>query len=206
MSERLTILDYGLGNLHSVVKSVQYVGATAHVATDGRDLKRANRVILPGVGAFSDGLEGLRQRGMVDPLLEHASRGKPLLGICLGMQLLLSESTEFGTVDGLGIIPGRVERISNSQVRVPHVGWGRLLPARDWANSPLASTESGAWAYFVHSYHALPDAMDCVIATVRYGPIVITAGVHSENVTGLQFHPEKSGQVGLDILQQFCSS
>jgi glutamine amidotransferase len=205
MKPRVTIVDYGLGNLHSVTKALMQVGADVALAETGADIARAERLVLPGVGAFADGMAGLRARDQVEPLREHARRGRALLGICLGAQLLLSESEEFGRHEGLGIIPGRVLRIPAAQVKVPFVGWGRLEApgGRTWAGTLLAESPAGTWAYFVHSFHAVPENPADICAVTRYGPHPITAAVARGSVTGLQFHPEKSGHTGLAMLRHF---
>jgi len=202
---KVTVIDYGLGNLHSVVKGLTHVGATVAIAERGDDLAGCGHVVLPGVGAFGDGIRGLRDRGFIEPLRAHAAAGNPLIGICLGMQLLLDSSEEFGEHAGLGIIPGRVARIPGAGVKVPQVGWNRLQPARPWVGTCLSGSPLGTWAYFVHSYHALPTRAGDVLATVRYGAQQITAAIGSGSVTGFQFHPEKSGQAGLDMLAAYIA-
>lgn len=203
MSLAVTVVDYGLGNLHSVIKALSHLGATVAVAEDGAALAGAERVLVPGVGAFADGMAGFQQRGQIEALRAHAAAGRPMAGICLGAQLLLDESDEFGVHAGLGIIPGRVERIPSAGVKVPHVGWNRLEPAAPWAGSPLAGTVPGAWGYFVHSFHMVPRHPADVLAVTRHGPHLITAAVRRGSVTGFQYHPEKSGQAGLAQLEAF---
>lgn len=203
----VTVVDYGLGNLHSVIKALAHVGATVAVAEDAAGIAAAERLVLPGVGAFADGMAGLAARGQVEALRAYAAAGRPLAGICLGAQLLLGESDEFGRHAGLGIIPGRVALIPSAGVKVPHVGWNRLRPGpAGWAGSALAGTAPGTWAYFVHSYHMLPDDPAAVLATAAHGPHVITAAVRRGAITGFQFHPEKSGQAGLAMLAAFLTT
>lgn len=203
MTTTVTVVDYGLGNLHSVIKALTHLGAQVAVAEDGAGLAGATLVLLPGVGAFADGMAGLERRGHVAALRAHAAAGRPLAGICLGAQLLLDASDEFGDHAGLGIIPGRVVRIPSAGVKVPHVGWNRLEPAGPWTGTPLAGTAPGAWGYFVHSFHMVPrDAAD-VLAVTRHGPHVITAAVRRGACIGFQYHPEKSGQAGLAQLGAF---
>jgi glutamine amidotransferase len=200
----VTIIDYGLGNLHSVINALHHVGAEVAVAEDAVGVRAAERLILPGVGAFADGMKGLTQRGQADAIRTKVASGTPLLGICLGMQLLFDESEEFGLHRGLGVIGGRVARIPNEGVKVPHVGWNRLEPVAAWDASPLAGTASGEWAYFVHSYRALATDPKHLIAESPYGPHRIAAAVAAGSVTGFQFHPEKSGLAGLGMLARFC--
>jgi imidazole glycerol-phosphate synthase subunit HisH len=208
MSPRVTIVDYGLGNLHSVANALTHLGATVDYAEDGKAIAAAERLILPGVGAFADGMRNLGERGQVQALRAFAVSGRPFIGICLGMQLLFDESDEFGTHAGLGIIPGRVERIPAEGVKVPHVGWNRLQPARDgaWANSLLSGTEAGTYAYFVHSFAAKPRDPAHLLAVATYGPHRLTAAVQMGTVTGFQYHPEKSGAAGLAMLRAFLAA
>lgn len=205
MKPVVTVVDYGLGNLHSVINALVRTGAEVQVAGSGAEVDKAKLLVLPGVGAFSDGMAGLRARGQVEALRAYAASGRPLLGICLGKQLLLSQSEEFGVHEGLGIIPGRVVMIPSSGVKVPFVGWGRLQPpaGRDWEGTVLQATSPGTWAYFVHSYHAVPENPRDICACTGYGPHQITAAIARGHVTGLQFHPEKSGPAGLAMLEQF---
>lgn len=207
MSTSVTVVDYGLGNLHSVINALHHLGATVTVAENGAAVLAAERLIVPGVGAFADGMAGLSRREQVTAIRQFAASDRPLAGICLGAQLLLSESDEFGRHPGLGIIPGRVVMIPTTGVKVPHVGWNRLaLPdGGSWAGSPLAITPAGTWTYFVHSYHMVPDQAQHLLAVTRHGPHAVTAAVRMGKVTGFQFHPEKSGQVGLAMLQQFLN-
>jgi glutamine amidotransferase len=207
MKPRASVVDYGLGNLHSVIKALAFVGAEVDVAADGASVARAERLVLPGVGAFADGMAGLHGRGQVEALRKFAASGRPLVGICLGAQLLLGGSEEFGQHEGLGIIPGRVAMIPAGEAKLPHVGWGRLQPpaGRAWENTLLAGTAPGTWAYFVHSLHCVPSDAAAVLAIVRHGPHELTAVLRRDNVTGFQFHPEKSGQQGLAILRSFVS-
>lgn len=205
MKPRVTVVDYGRGNLHSVLKALAHVGADISVAEDGAALAEAERVVLPGVGAFSDGMTALGERGHVDALRRHAAAGRPLAGICLGLQFLFDESDEFGPNPGLGLIPGRVVRVPGEGVKVPHVGWSRLHapPARSWSGTALDGAADGMWAYFLHSYHAIPaDARD-ILADCRHGAHTLTAAVSRGSVVGFQFHPEKSGEAGLALLSRF---
>jgi glutamine amidotransferase len=202
---KIAIVDYGLGNLHSVEKALAYLGAEVVMAESGALLADADKIVLPGVGAFRDGMSGLQARGHVEALQAAAAAYKPILGICLGAQLLLSESEEFGRTRGLGLIPGRVVKIPAEGIKVPHVGWARLQPAQNgcWTSGVLRHTPELMWAYFVHSYHMVPVEAADVAATVVSGPHTITAAVCRGAITGLQFHPEKSGQPGLDMIKAF---
>lgn len=202
----LAIVDYGVGNLFSLTCSLRAVGVEAEVTGDEAVLARADRVILPGVGAFGDAAQALRRTGLDRAVLREAETGKPLLGICLGMQLLLDYSTEYGRHRGLGLIPGSVQSIRPvvpAQYKVPHMGWNALHFPRERPVSPLFRyIREGECVYFVHSY-AGTDCEAHTIATAEYGP-ELTAAVARDNVYGVQFHPEKSGPVGLNILKAFC--
>lgn len=202
----IAIIDYGVGNLFSLKSSLSVIGAEAVVTRDKDVLDRADHIILPGVGAFGDAADRLRETGMFREVLEQASSGKPLLGICLGMQLLLERSFEYGEHQGLGLIPGEVRPIRPvipEKLDVPHMGWNGLNFPEDQPRSPIfADLDEGSHVYFVHSYAGF-DCGTCCTATAEYGP-KLTAAVQKDNVFGTQFHPEKSGEVGLKILKAFC--
>jgi glutamine amidotransferase len=195
----IVIVDYGVGNLRSVQKALELVGAAAIVSDDLAALDAAQGVILPGVGAFGDGMDNLVARQLVDPVLRQVQAGKPLLGICLGMQLLFEESEEMGRHQGLGLLPGRVVRFPDSNLKVPHIGWNQLLGTR---GEVLQGIQDGAYAYFVHSYYALPDDPADVLATTEYG-LEFASVVGRGKILGAQFHPEKSQEVGLQLLENF---
>lgn len=202
----IAIIDYGVGNLFSLKASLNFIGAETKVTGDREEIKRADRIILPGVGAFEDAMAKLDASGLAEAVKEEASSGKPLLGICLGMQLLFDESMEYGRHKGLGLIKGRVCSIDEEfreqgidGLKVPHIGWN-ALSFRE--GEPLFSnTEQGDCVYYVHSFYAA-DCDESTIATSEYG-ITVTGAVRSGNVYGTQFHPEKSGDVGLGILRAF---
>jgi glutamine amidotransferase len=200
----IAIIDYGVGNLFSLKSSFAAIGAEARVTSHPEDLAAADRIILPGVGAFGDAAEKLRRAGMDQAVLEQVSAGKPLLGICLGMQLLLEESLEYGTHAGLGLIPGQVRPISEvipADYKIPHIGWNAL----QFCGEPsrlFSRISEGDAVYFVHSFQATGCAAH-TIACAEYGA-PLTAAVAKENVFGCQFHPEKSGDVGMKILQAYC--
>lgn len=210
MSDRVTIVDYGIGNLLSVARALEHVGAEVNVSTSAAEIQAADRLFLPGVGAFRDGMRGLAEAGKVDPVLEFAASGRPMMGICLGMQMLASESLEFGTHAGLGLIPGRVVPIPSADLagkplRTPHIGWADLIlrhEDRD-RDDAFAGMMPGKAVYLVHSYHMLPDDPAAVLAETDHGGHRVTAAVQSANIVGCQFHPEKSGKVGLELLSAF---
>ena len=198
----IAIVDYGVGNLFSLKSSFAAIGAEVTVTADPEVIRAADKIILPGVGAFEDAAKKLRASGLDTVLKEQAAAGKPLMGICLGMQLLFDKSYEYGEHEGLGLIPGVVRPIAEvapAGYKIPHIGWNALHFQKE---SPLFSNiREGDCVYFVHSYYAADCDAD-VIATAEYGP-ELTAAVARGNVYGCQFHPEKSGNVGLAILKAF---
>ena len=199
----IAIVNYGVGNLFSLSSSFAAIGQDVCVTSSPADLKAAERVILPGVGAFEDAAHKLFASGLARPLLDEAAAGKPVLGICLGMQLLFTKSYEFGEHDGLNLIPGSVRPISEiipEGLKIPQMGWNALHLTQ--GGGVFANTHEGEHVYFVHSYSARCEAK-YITATTNYGAD-LTAAVQCGNVYGVQFHPEKSGSVGLDILRAFC--
>lgn len=199
----IAIIDYGVGNLFSVQSSFAAIGAEAVVTSDPEVIRAADRILLPGVGAYRDAAQKLRDSGMGDLVREQAASGKPVMGICLGMQLLFEKSYEFGEYEGLGLLKGSVRPIRDvapADYKVPHIGWNALNLQK--SHPLLKYVLEGDCVYFVHSYYAT-DCADAVIATTEYGA-PITAAVAQGNVCGCQFHPEKSGMVGLSILKAFC--
>ncbi|GIP40275.1 imidazole glycerol phosphate synthase subunit HisH [Paenibacillus sp. J31TS4] len=196
----IAIIDYGMGNLHSVSKAVERLGWEAEVTSDPAHILGADGVILPGVGAFGDAMRELSESGLADVVRQAAASGKPLLGICLGMQLLFGESEEHGQHEGLGILPGRAMRFAG-EYKVPHMGWNRLAFRQD---SPLFEGLEEGYVYFVHSYHVKPDDESVLLAVTDYYQPV-TAIVGRGRVFGMQFHPEKSGDVGMRLLANFLS-
>jgi glutamine amidotransferase len=202
----IAIVDYGVGNLRSVQKALERAGATAVVSGDPAALDAARGVVLPGVGAFGDGMANLRARQLVAPILRQVAQAKPFLGICLGMQLLFDESEEMGLHRGLGLLPGRVVRFAEDDLKVPHVGWNQLrIPPHALGSAGgrlLDGIASGAYAYFVHSYYVAPAGPDDVLATADYG-VEFAAVVGRDRVWGAQFHPEKSQEIGLRLLANF---
>ena len=199
----IAIIDYGVGNLFSLESSFAAIGAEVTVTADPSILRQADKLLLPGVGAFEDAAKKLRQSGLDDLIKELAAEGKPLLGICLGMQLLFDESYEYGCHKGLGLIPGGVKPIADvipKDLKIPHIGWNALLFQKD---CPIfREIKEGDCVYFVHSFYAT-SCEDFTVATAEYG-VPLTAAVAKDNIYGCQFHPEKSGAVGLKILKAFA--
>lgn len=200
----IAIIDYGVGNLFSLKSSFAAIGAEAVVTADPAVIDAADRIILPGVGAFEDAARKLRDSGMADIVRQQAAAGKPIMGICLGMQLLFDKSYEYGEHQGLGLIPGAVRPIRDvipADLKVPHIGWNALTFVGE-KSALFKYLNEGDCVYFVHSYYAA-DCGDAVTATAEYGA-PLTASVEKGNVYGCQFHPEKSGKAGLSILKAFC--
>ena len=202
----IAIIDYGVGNLFSLSSSFKSIGADTIVTGDPEIIKKAEKLVLPGVGAFRDAAEKLRQSGLDKVIVEETKKGKPLMGICLGMQMLFEKSLEYGEHQGLGLIPGAVipmKPVIPAEVKVPHIGWNGLIFPEDRPKSKLFKyLENGDHMYFVHSYYAA-DCEDFVSSKTEYGAL-LTASAENGNVYGVQFHPEKSGEKGLSILKAFC--
>lgn len=206
----VTIIDYGVGNLTSVRNAFQSIGVPARTVENTRDVQDPGLLVLPGVGAFSHCMEEITRRGFRDFLIDYSLSGKPLLGICVGMQVLFEESSEFGATAGLGVMPGRISRLEASvngtdRVKVPHVGWAPLEPSRAWELTVLDGLDSRAYYYFVHSY-ALRSTPPETLAHVSHGPAVCGAVVGSGMTVGSQFHPERSGPAGLDFLRTIVTN
>lgn len=200
----IAIVNYGLGNLHSVKKAVEFVGGKAFVTDDAKSIIQADKIILPGVGAFQDGMDGLESRGLVTPIIEAANAGKLFLGICLGMQLLFEESEEQGHHIGLGLIEGKVKFFDQPDIKVPQIGWNQLqIQNKDTVL--LQGIENGDYVYFNHGYYCEPLNPAYVIASTDYGT-EFAASVQKHNLFGVQFHPEKSQSIGLKILKNFVEN
>lgn len=202
----IAIIDYGVGNLFSLKSSFAFINEEAVVTGDKKTIEKCDRIILPGVGAFADAAMKLEASGLGEVVREQAEAGKPILGICLGMQLLFDKSYEYGEHRGLGLINGSVKPIAEAvdkDLKIPHIGWNSLIFPKDREKSPLYKyTGEGDFVYFVHSFYAA-DCDESVTALTEYGAM-LTASVQNKNVYGAQFHPEKSGNVGLGILKAFC--
>lgn len=207
----VTVIDYGVGNLLSVQRGLEHCGAKVILTANPEKILAAKRVVLPGVGAFTNAMQALENLGLVAVIREVAQHKTPLLGICLGMQLLLEESEEFGKTAGLGLIPGRViavpdQTLLGEKQKIPHIGWSALQPsnvALGWRNTLLEDNRTGEAAYFVHSFMAVTANTDHRIADCLYGGHEIAAMIGRDQIAGCQFHPEKSGAVGLKILRRF---
>jgi imidazole glycerol-phosphate synthase subunit HisH len=211
----VAIIDYEMGNLLSVQRACEQVGLQSLITSDSSIIMGSQAVILPGVGAFGDAMHNLKRLDLVSPLKEYIGTGKPFMGICLGMQLLLSESHEFGHHKGLDIINGSVLRFPSQgkerqKIKVPQVGWNRIFPPPAaaetlWAKSVLNGVPTGEFMYFVHSYYAIPESADVILSMTTYEDISYCSGIQSNNVMAFQFHPEKSGKKGITIYHNFKS-
>jgi glutamine amidotransferase len=212
VSNSVTILDYGIGNILSVSRGFEAIGAKVILASNIEGIYDAERLILPGVGAFAKGIEQLKKNNFDEAIIDVANHGKPLLGICLGMQFLMDSSEEFGNTNGLGLIPGKVipippQDIAGESLIVPHIGWNALETSfnKSWDNTLLANTPLKSNVYFVHSFFSKPNDDDHLLAHCIYGGNDLSAVISKDNVMGCQFHPEKSGEIGLNILKTFLS-
>jgi len=200
----ITIVDYGMGNLRSVQKACERVGAEARVCTKAEELANCEKMILPGVGAFRDAIAELRKQDMVEPIRAHIAADKPFLGICLGLQLLFDVSYEDGTWEGLGVIPGEVVRFAEQPgLKVPHMGWNQIAVAQE--TPLLAGLPRDAWFYFVHSYYVVPRDEAVIAARTDYG-VPFTSIIRRGNLFATQFHPEKSQSLGLQLLRNFANT
>lgn len=210
-SPEVVVVNYGMGNLISVSRALDRCGARVVLTDDPNRVESADRLVLPGVGAFSDGMQELCRNGLSDSIFGVASAGKPLLGICLGMQMLFDSSLEFGDARGLGLITGEVVPIprvalNGSGQKIPHIGWNLLVPpssVSSWEGTILEGVRQDEAVYFVHSFMANPNRQSIRIADSIYGGHKICAAVGSDNIWGCQFHPEKSGSVGLKVIERF---
>jgi glutamine amidotransferase len=204
MTPKIVIIDYGMGNLRNVQKGFEKMGYEAKLTRNKKEIERASAIVLPGVGAFKDCMENLEKYGIIDPLLRAIEKGKPYLGICLGLQILFSESEEFGAHKGLDLIQGRVAKfIPGPEHKVPHMGWNTIEKKNE--NPMLQGIENGDFFYFVHSYYVIPQETKWISTYTTYG-IPFVSSIWKENLFATQFHPEKSQQKGLRILENFIKS
>ena len=203
----IVLIDYGVGNLYSVAKAAAYVGGDVKISSAAADIKRADKIILPGVGAFGDCMKNLAATGLIPTIKAEIFSGKPLLGICVGLQILFAGSEESPEVDGLKIFSGRVKKICAGNLKIPHMGWNSvsMRNAQCVMRNLFKGIKNDSYFYFVHSYHAVPDDKKIIAASTIYGEN-ITAAIEFENIFATQFHPEKSGDVGLHILKNFVDA
>lgn len=212
MAVRVTVIDYGMGNVFSICNALHHCGAVVNLSSESKAIQGADRLVLPGVGAFRDGVENIKKGDLYGDILAFKELGRPLLGICLGMQMLFETSEEFGAWDGLNLISGKVVQIpgqgkNSISHKIPHIGWNGIHPpdktALGWEPGLLGETHPGTMVYFVHSFHAVPEDRNDLLAVCDYNGLEITAAVKRDNIMGTQFHPEKSGKSGLSIFNQF---
>lgn len=210
MSKKIVIIDYGIGNVKSMYNAFFNIGLEPKLTSDKQIILNADAVVLPGVGAFNKGMENLNERGLFRIIHEYVKKGNPFLGVCLGMQMLLEESEEFGRTPGLGLIKGKVVKLPIlpfSEEKLPHVSWNELNEPREgrWKNTILENIPVNTDAYFVHSFVAEPTYEKDILATTNYAGVNFCSAVQHENIYGAQFHPEKSSQIGLTILTNFVN-
>lgn len=207
LSNEITIIDYGCGNLLSVKRAIESIGYDARISGSPEIIVASSKIILPGVGAFRAGMDQLRRAGLDIAIKQAITKGASLLGICLGMQLLFDESEEFGVTKGLGLVPGRVMKIPATQeagLKVPHIGWSRIInSAKNSKNMLMHGIADDEYMYFVHSYMGITNNPESTTSICKYGSVDICAAVQIENIYGVQFHPEKSGKMGLRLLNNF---
>jgi glutamine amidotransferase len=204
MKPKIVIIDYGMGNLRNVQKAFEKIGSDARLTRNKNEIGRASAIVLPGVGAFKDCVENLKKYGLVEPLLRSIEKGKPYLGICLGLQILFSESEEFGSHKGLDLIKGKVVRfVPDPEHKVPHMGWNTIEKEKE--GPMLQGIERSDFFYFVHSYYVIPDKTQWISSFTTYGKPFVSS-IWKENLFATQFHPEKSQQKGLRILENFVKS
>jgi len=203
----IVVIDYGMGNLHSVRKALEVVGATAKVSSRAKDILKADKIVFPGVGSFGEAMKELNRRKLVQPIKDAISGGKPFLGLCLGLQLLFEKSEESPHVKGLCVLKGEVKRFKGKSLKVPHMGWNNIAFSGQriaYRKKILAGVAGDSYMYFVHSYYVVPKNKKEILTTTDYG-IKFASGVCRDNVYGLQFHPEKSQDIGLRILRNFVN-
>ncbi len=202
----ITIIDYGMGNLRSVQKAFEKFCSNVVVSASANDILKADKIVLPGVGAFKTAMDELKKRGLIDPIKESIEKGRPFLGICLGLQLLFSESEEGGRIKGLDVIKGKVKRFKHKDgLKIPHMGWNQIRTTNDERRTTiLDGVTDGSYMYFVHSYYVAPKDKDVILCETDYGRN-FTSGVYKDNVYGFQFHPEKSQSAGLKIVENFVN-
>jgi glutamine amidotransferase len=208
--KKITIIDYGLGNIKSVQRAFEVSGANIIVTSNYKDINESEKLVLPGVGTFGDGMLGLKKLELIDPILDFVKKEKPILGICLGMQLMLESGNEFGINYGLGLMKGKVIEIPNGSLegdiirKIPHVGWNKLM-INSKNNFILNGIDRDDYFYFVHSYMAVLDDANDILTTCDYEGFEFVSSINKKNIYGLQFHPEKSGKKGLQIINNFIN-
>lgn len=214
-TKQVVVVDYGMGNVLSVCRAIQHCGGSPILTSDTKQVEAAERLVLPGVGAFGDCMTALKDRGLLEPILTFVATGRPFLGVCVGMQILHDFGEEFGGAPGLGLIAGRVAQIPTKKEdgnlrKIPHIGWTNVTPPRGapadrWSGTIFEDTPQGTPLYFVHSFSSAPVRLEDRLAVADYQGFLVTAAVQRNNITGTQFHPEKSGPAGLKLLTCFLT-
>ena len=211
MKKKVIIIDYKLGNLFSVNEACKRVGIPATISSDKGLIEEADALILPGVGSFKEAMKNMHALDIANPIKEFVSTGKPIFGICLGQQLLFTESEEFGNSKGLDLIPGIIrkfsEKDSSKKIKVPQIGWNKIYhdpSAKHWQETPLSQVAENSYMYFVHSFYAVPSVADHILSMTEYEGIIYTSSIINNNIFATQFHPEKSGEPGLSIYAQWA--
>ena len=208
MNKKIIIVDYGLGNLFSINEACKYLGYSTVISSDPKKILGASNLILPGIGSFEVAMKQLNKLELIETITDYVKTGKPIMGVCLGMQLLFEKSTEFGLHKGLGFIKGQVIRfpdvINNNNIRIPHTGWNKIYKREiDWNNTPLENTNNESFMYFIHSFYAQPYLKENILTYTTYSGFEFCSSVKKDNIIGFQFHPEKSGKDGLLIYDNF---
>jgi len=207
---KIAIVDYEVGNLHSALKGFRHFTSNAFITNDARNLLSADALVLPGVGSFAAGMEGLKKYNLIEAVKSFAEAEKPILGICLGAQLLMSGGVEFGEYEGLNLIKGKVIKFPEAQMtaKIPHIGWTPIKPSENekWADTIFENVEENSYMYFIHSYVIVPERSKNILAITNYGGYQFSSALKQENIYGCQFHPEKSGKAGLQIIKNFVDS
>jgi glutamine amidotransferase len=212
MRSKVTIIDYGLGNLFSINNACESVGLDTIITADIDEISKSDALILPGVGAFGDAMQTLKEKKLDVAIHDFINTGKPFMGICLGMQLMFSESEEFGKHEGLNLIPGKIVKFpkknkQNENIRVPQIQWNQIFRNKDenWNDSPMKSLEEGEYMHFVHSYYAIPNDIDSILTYSEYEGVRYASSVIKDNLLGIQFHPEKSTKQGIKIYSSWAN-
>lgn len=202
---KVSIIDYGVGNLRSLIRAFEHFDANVSITEDASDITSSAAIVLPGDGAFKSGMNGLKVRNLTDKVLDFGKSAKPMLGICLGAQILVTEGFEFGHHKGLGLIDGRVVKFKNIGEKIPQIGWNQLVvpKGKNWEKTILRNVVPGASVYFIHSYIIEPEDKKNILALTKYGGQNFASVIYKDNIYGCQFHPEKSGAVGLAIINNF---
>lgn len=205
--KKVAIIDFKLGNIFSVVQACQEIGLDVNVTSDYKKIMASDGVILPGVGAFGDAMSNLSKQDLIEPIRDFVSTGKPFMGVCLGLQLLFSESQEFGSHKGLDLIEGTVVKFNKDNMKVPQIGWNQIYNSkRGWEETPLENISNNEFMYFVHSYYVKPNKEENILTKTNYSGLEYCSSIQKDNIFATQFHPEKSGEKGLQIYRNWSKN